>query len=144
MSNSVNRSLAREYAFILLFRNLFSSESDYTSLVSTQIEDCPVVNNAYTEFLYNGVSEKSDELNSIIREMSSRWKLERISKVALVVCRIAIYEMFFVSDVPVGVAISQAVALTKKYSDESSIAFVNGLLSGISRKYSDKFVEKKN
>lgn len=144
MSKSVNRSLAREYAFILLFRNLFSSDLNYTSLIDSPIDDCPIVGNEYTEYLYNGVIEKADELNSIIKEMSSRWKLERISKVALVVCRMAIFEMFYTNDVPVGVAISQAVSLTKKYSDESSISFVNGLLSAISKKYADKITEKKN
>lgn len=59
------------------------------------------------------------------------WKLDRISKVNLTILRLAVAEMMFVEDVPGSVAINEAVELTKKYSDEKSSSFVNGVLDKV-------------
>ena len=59
------------------------------------------------------------------------WKLDRVSKVNLTILRLAVGEMLFVDDVPGSVAINEAVELTKKYSDEKSTSFVNGVLDKV-------------
>ncbi len=64
------------------------------------------------------------------------WTLDRVGKVELAILRLGVYEMQFDADIPEGVAISEAVELAKKFGEENSGAFVNGVLA--------KFTEKKS
>ena len=61
------------------------------------------------------------------------WSLDRISKVAVAVMEVAMYECEHADDVPTAAAISEAVELTRKYEDEDVVSFVNGILGKFSR-----------
>ncbi|WP_195952518.1 transcription antitermination factor NusB, partial [Clostridium saudiense] len=72
-----------------------------------------------------------EDIDSRIVNALVNWKLDRVSKVNLTILRLAVGEMLFVDDVPGSVAINEAVELTKKYSDEKSTSFVNGVLDKV-------------
>ncbi len=75
------------------------------------------------------VVEKIDEIDAMINEHTTGWKTGRMNKVDLTILRLAVYEMKWDEDVPIGVAINEAVDLAKKYSGEDGPSFVNGVLA---------------
>jgi len=65
-----------------------------------------------------------------VENLKSDWTIERISKINVAILKVAIYEMLF-KEVPYKVAINEAIELAKKYGDESSATFINGLLASV-------------
>jgi len=63
------------------------------------------------------------------------WRLDRITYVDRNILRVGIYEMLFVPDVPPKVSIDEAIELGKKYGNEDSRAFINGVLDKVMREY---------
>jgi len=68
----------------------------------------------------------------MLNEHVTGWKTSRMNKVDLSILRLAVYEMKYDEDVPVGVAINEAVELAKKYSGDEGPAFINGVLARLS------------
>lgn len=69
------------------------------------------------------------QIDEIINAAVSGWKTDRMGKVELTIIRLALYEMKYDDDVPVSVAINEAVELTKKYGSDEAPSFVNGILA---------------
>ena len=69
------------------------------------------------------------ELDSMVNEHAVGWQTDRMGKVDLTIIRLAVYEMKFDEDIPVSVAINEAVELAKRYGTENSPAFINGVLA---------------
>ena len=88
---------------------------------------------AYLDKVVSGVANRAEDLNEVIQKFSIGWDVSRISKLARSIMQLAIYEIQFVSDVPTGVAISEAVRLAKKYDGDDAGAFVNGILRAFLR-----------
>lgn len=88
----------------------------------------------YIRNVINGIYEKREELDGFISQYSVGWNLSRISRLAKSIMRVAMYESLYVEDVPMGVAINEAVNLAKKYEDENTIPFINGILGSFSRR----------
>jgi transcription antitermination protein NusB len=80
-----------------------------------------------------GVGEHRADLDERIDAASDNWRVERMPVVDLIVLRMAAWELLHGGDVPVGVAIDEAVDLAKEYSTEDSGGFVNGILSRVVR-----------
>jgi len=87
----------------------------------------------YIREVTRGVAAHQAELDAYIEKYAVGWKLERISKTALAVLRVAIYEILFVGDVPAGAAINEAVELAKGYDEPETVAFINGVLGAFVR-----------
>ena len=89
----------------------------------------------YAENLVKGVTERRQEIDGYLESTSENWSIERMPYLDRAILRLAVYEMLFVDDVPVSVAIDEAVELAKAYGgeDESS-RFVNGVLGKIARR----------
>ncbi|HEY7724962.1 MAG TPA: transcription antitermination factor NusB [Anaeromyxobacteraceae bacterium] len=85
----------------------------------------------HAEALVRGVAAHRREIDAAIEAASVNWRLDRMAKVDRNVLRLAVHELMHRPDVPVKVAINEAVELGKKYGSESSGAFVNGLLDRI-------------
>lgn len=64
-----------------------------------------------------------------IDKVASGWKTDRMGRVDLTILRLAVYEMKYDESVPVSVAINEAVELAKKYGQDESPAFINGILA---------------
>ena len=127
----MNRYKQREQAFILIFESLFADNSP-EEIIEAYKENGEELGE-YSEELFSGVCEKTSELEEIISEFSTGWKLSRISKVNLSILKLAVYEIKYVDEVPDSVAINEAIVLAKKYSSKEDGAFINGVLGAFSR-----------
>lgn len=87
-----------------------------------------------------GVAEHAEELDGLISQYAIGWNLHRISHFTKAALRLAIFEILYVDDVPTGVAINECVELTRKYEDEETVAFVNGILGAFVRGRKEKEV----
>ena len=74
-----------------------------------------------------------EEIDALLNEKSAGWKTKRMSKVDLNILRLAVYEMKYDEDVPVKVAINEAVEISKSFGGDDSASFVNGILGKIAR-----------
>ncbi len=96
---------------------------------------------AYIDTVVTGVINRMDALNAIIQQYSISWDVSRISRLARTIMQLAIYEIQNVADVPVGVAVSEAVRLAKKYDGGDTGAFVNGILGAYVRSLNSEDVK---
>lgn len=92
----------------------------------------------YIEDCLYGIERERETLDGYIRRYAIGWDLHRISRVARAILQVAMYECLYVSDVPCGAAINEAVELTRKYEDEDVVSFVNGILGSFSREVLSK------
>lgn len=88
---------------------------------------------AYLDQVVAGVANRAEELNTEIQKYSIGWDVSRISRLTRAIMQLAIFEILYVEDVPVGVAVSEAVRLAKKYDGDDTGAFVNGILGSFAR-----------
>ena len=88
---------------------------------------------AYIRAVAEGCVEKRAELDEIIGRYAIGWAVSRISRLVKAILYVAIYEVKYVEDVPTGVAINEAVRLTRIYEDEDVVGFVNGILGAFAR-----------
>lgn len=135
----MKKSHIREAAFLLVFEKMFRTDSCAEIIESAKDADEYDFNEDACR-LFEGVSEKTAEIDEIIAGYSEKRAVSRIGKVSLAVLRLAIYECLYEDNVPVNVAISEAVQLTKKYAYDNDTQFVNGVLGAFSR--SGKIPEK--
>lgn len=130
----MKRQKSREKAMELLF-SMEISKNSYEETIENFIEDYEMdLNTIDVEYINNVVKIVSDNVEAIderVIQSLVNWKLDRVSKVNLTILRLAVGEMMFIEDVPGSVAINEAVELTKKYSDEKSCSFVNGVLDKV-------------
>ena len=89
----------------------------------------PGAQESYIRQLTALVAEHREQLDNIISSYSSSWKIHRISPMTKEILRCAICEILYVEDVPESVAINEAVELAKKFGQDNSPAFVNGVLA---------------
>ena len=129
----MTRKMAREEAFILIFEKVFSKES-IEEILQPAEEARDLVPDDYIKTVFGGVYDNLDELDGIISENAVGWKIERISKTALAILRLALYEMKYMEDIPVSVSINEAVEIAKKYATVEDSAFINGILSTVAKK----------
>ncbi|MED9904222.1 MAG: transcription antitermination factor NusB [Lachnospiraceae bacterium] len=129
----MGRRELREQIFLLLFRIEFNSLSDMPEQIQMFLEDDEVQRSAedaaYITGKYNRVMEKLSEIDEQLNKKAENWDVERMGKVELTVLRLALFEMQFDEDVPVSVAINEAVEIAKKFGQESAGAFVNAVLA---------------
>lgn len=130
----MDRSTIRELAFKLIYSLEIQKAQDFKEAIEIYLEANEInSSNAkkYIEDAVFGIQENIDEIDGKIEEnLKSDWKIERISKIDLSILRLAIYEIKY-KDVPFKVAINEAVELAKKYGEDSSKKFVNGVLASV-------------
>ncbi|MCI6692985.1 MULTISPECIES: transcription antitermination factor NusB [unclassified Clostridium] len=127
----MNRKRSREIAMELLF-GMTLSKNTLEETIETFLEDYEMKLNTidldYIKKVLLKVEENRENIDKKIEDSLTKWKLDRISKVNLSILRLAIGEMLYIEDVPEKVAINEAIEMTKKYSDEKSVSFINGVL----------------
>jgi transcription antitermination protein NusB len=87
----------------------------------------------FTRELVDGVLAEQAELDELIATHSSGWTLDRIAPVERNILRVALHELRSRSDVPVEVAIDEAVEAAKELCSAEAPAFVNGILGTVAR-----------
>ena len=135
----MNRRELREQIFMLLFRVEFNQKDDMPEQCTLFLEDGELVisnpdcmtekDAAYIRSKYEKIAEKLPEIDKLINETAIGWDTQRMGKVELTIIRLAVYEIRFDETVPTGVAINEAVELAKKFGQEGSSGFVNGILA---------------
>ena len=129
----MTRSEMREHVFKLIFRVPFHDKNELREQIDYYFDDLRDVNEKDYEYIKNKallVCELSDELDEKINSVSEGWPVDRIGKAELAIMRLAVYEMLYDDDIPVNVAINEAVELAKSYgSDDNAASFVNGVLA---------------
>lgn len=126
----MTRKQAREEAFILIFEKQFNSDS-LEDILECAVQVREIEPDSYIRSVFFGVYENLEELDGIISGNSVGWSIKRISKTALAVLRLAIYEIKYMEDIPVSVTINEAVELCKKYATKEDASFVNGILASV-------------
>ena len=86
---------------------------------------------AFADQLVEGCAQARDEIDAKIRSVSRHWRLERMSRVDRNIIRLAAYELMHLPDIPRRVTLNEAVELAKRFGNEESPAFVNGVLDRI-------------
>ena len=86
---------------------------------------------SFATSLVDGVREHRREIDDLIREAARNWELERMAAVDRNALRLGCYELLHGDDIPMKVAINEAIELAKRFSTEASGAFVNGILDRI-------------
>lgn len=130
----MKRSELREHIFKVLFGLEFNPQEEMAqqfSLYFDQVEDAEDKDRAYIQNKAAAVAEHLDEIDTVINTHATGWKTSRMNKVDLTILRLAVYEMKWDDDVPVSVAINEAVELAKQFGGEESPSFVNGVLAKI-------------
>ena len=117
----------REQVFKMLFRVEFHNVEDMPEQMNMfeEVEECSEKDKEYISNKFHNIVEKIDDIDAAINEVSEGWKTRRMGTLI----RLAVYEMKYEDDIPVKVAINEAVELAKQYGTDESPAFVNGVLA---------------
>jgi len=124
----MKRRTAREKAMQSLFQ-LEMNETDPELAIRAVLGTAK--SDSFLMSLVEGVSNNKDTLDAVIRQHLADWTLDRIATTEKVILRISVYEMNHLPDIPESVSINEAVELAKKYGNDKSGQFVNGVLSKI-------------
>lgn len=128
----MSRRELREQIFKLLFRVEFNAMEDMTEQERLFFEDECNADAKDTEYIsskYQNIADKLELIDSMLNEKAQNWDTARMGKVDLTILRLAVYEISYDEEVPTGVAINEAVELAKKYGQDASPSFVNGVLA---------------
>jgi N utilization substance protein B len=127
-----NRRLAREMAMQALFfiDNTPGDPEGALELFCRNFSP-PERVRAFFQELVGGVLGARAAIDAVIERFSQHWKLDRMSGVDRNLLRLAVYEMFWRTDIPAKVSINEAIDIGKKFGTEDSGAFINGILDGI-------------
>lgn len=128
----MTRRQMRENCFILLFERAFT---EYTAeeLFALAAECNEVTLNNTVKSYYTGISENLETIDSLIEAHLKNWNLARISKVALSLLRLAVYEICIIKEVEPAIAINEAIEIAKIYSTQEDATYINGVLGSIVR-----------
>ena len=136
--NWSDRRQNRCAAFRFLFQwemnqseNLREDLSEFISKLGQKVEFF-----SYAVELIDGVIEKKEILDSIIRDLVTNWDFSRVAKADLAILRLSLYEIIYRLDVPPVVAIDEALELGKEFSSENSGKFLNGVLDKARKQFS--------
>ncbi|NMA54644.1 MAG: transcription antitermination factor NusB [Firmicutes bacterium] len=131
----MSRRQGREAALKTLFQvGLGGAQPDF-ALEQLILEDGLTEDAArFARRLIDGVLAEQPEVDRILAQLSIDWSLKRMANIDRTLLRLAVYELLFCPDIPVSVAINEAVELAKLYSTQQSSRFVNGILSSVAKR----------
>ena len=128
----MNRRKSREIAMKLLFQMSINKEN-YEDVIENFKENTDVDLNeldmSYITKVLAGIHENGKEVDKNIEKHLVKWKLDRLSKMNLAILRISTYEILFEEEIPDRVSVNEGIELAKKYGEDSSPAFINGILA---------------
>lgn len=131
----MNRSEIREEAFKLMYSiEIQKDTNNLEEQIDLYLESNDITNKNAIEYIKDAVFgiNKNEEkiLYEIEKYLKSEWRIDRISKMDLIILKLAIYEIEY-KEIPFKVAINEAVELAKKYGEDASQKFVNGILANV-------------
>lgn len=130
---SEKRRKSREQSFIVLFEKSFNEEQSFDEIVEIAIESEVIEKDKFMNSILKSAEENLVDIDAEIEKNLKGWSKSRISKVSLALLRMAIAEMKYIDDVPVGVSINEAVEICKIYGSDEDKSFINGVLGSVAR-----------
>ena len=136
----MDHSLAREIAMKMLYAASLGGEESMSEVLeqSGQADTLSGKEKTFLENLVAGVRDRQEELDEIISQYAQGWALNRLAKVDLTILRMAVYEIKYMPEVPVGATINEAVELSKQFCEDKSSGFINGILGSVARAQTDE------
>ena len=132
----MQRKNARENAFILIFESVCKKDETAEEIFCKATEIRGMEYDDYVKNVFFGAYQQSDVILGAVEKNAKGWKIDRISPISMAIIKLACYEIMFCDDIPPRVSINEAIELSKKYDDEKSYAFVNGVLNALASEYS--------
>lgn len=130
----MKRSDMRESAFQLLYSMELNKEKDEVEQINFYLQNQEMQEENLKEYMKDivqGIREQEEKiLEKIMQNLKAEWSIKRVSKVNLILLKMAIYEMNY-KKIPYKIIINEVVELAKRYGDENSPSFVNGVLASI-------------
>lgn len=134
----MSKNIARSYEM----KRRVAREKALQALYQIDLSDIPVdeaIENVldgeeHNDFLHSLVVntvENLDEIDETIKRYLEKWSIDRLAKVDLNILRIGVYELLYNDEVPKNVAINEAIEVAKRFGDEKSSKFINGILSKV-------------
>ena len=132
MTRTQTRQLAFELLYSLEIQKISNSEEE--EQIALFLKEQEVEEEQAKKYIISTVQgiekNKTEIINYISKNLKEKWDISRISKINLTLLKLAIYEIIY-SKVPYKVVVNEVVELAKKYGDENSPAFINGILANI-------------
>ena len=132
MTRTETRQLAFELLYSLEIQKIDKEEYEEQIDIFLQEQNIeqPKVKKYITQTVYGILEHQEEILTLISQNLKEKWEISRISKVNLVLLKLAVYEMIYVK-LPYKVVVNEVVELAKKYGDDTSPSFINGILANI-------------
>ncbi|HLR20438.1 MAG TPA: transcription antitermination factor NusB [Tissierellaceae bacterium] len=128
----MGRKQAREGTMQLLFQ--METINDFSEEVLNTFLDNFTFDEMESKYINHSIYKIKENLNIIDRYIEQNlkgWSIDRLASVDLAVLRIAIYEILYRQDIPIEVSINEAIEIVKKFSNDDSFKFINGVLGGV-------------
>ena len=130
----MNRSAIREQAFKLIYSLDIQRNENLEEQIELYIENNMITEKRAKEYIresVKGVEENKEAILKLIeKNLKSDWKIDRISKIDIAILKLAIYELEY-TEIPFKAVINEAVEIAKKYGEDTSKNFINGILASI-------------
>lgn len=133
----MSRRKARDITFKYVYSTLYGESELQDTLESIitadseELKSLSLEEKEYFDKVSCGIKENIEEIDSVILSKLKNWTIARIFKIDLAILRLATYEIMYFDDMPPKVAVNEAVELAKKYGNDASSNFVNGVLREI-------------
>ena len=130
----MNRTAIRELTFQFIYSLEIQKQENLEEAIQLYLQSNDIQDKNANEYMQStvlGIQTNQEEiLQQIEKNLKADWKIERISKIDLAILKLAIYELKY-TDIPFKVVINEAVELAKKYGEDTSKNFVNGVLASV-------------
>lgn len=130
----MKRSAIRELAFRLIYSLEIQRPEELEEQITLYLECNDVEEDEAKEYIKDaifGIKENIQEIQKLIeKNLKADWKIDRISKIDLSLLKLAIYEIKY-KKIPYKVAINESLELAKKYGEDNSKNFINGILASV-------------
>lgn len=130
----MTRRESRKHLFLLLFQKDFYETQEYTDQIELYCQENSIGDGRDKEYIklrLASLISYLSEIDALIENHTKGWQLDRIAKAELAILRVAVFEAVFDEEIPVGVAVNEAVELSKEYGGDHAPSFVNGILGKI-------------
>lgn len=136
----MKRSVIRELAFKLIYSLEIQKANELEEQIDLFLE-CNELEDEqakdYIKDVVNGINKNENQINELIeKNLKADWKLDRLSKIDLSILKLAIYEIKY-KNIPYKVAINEGLEIAKKYGEDNSKNFINGILASIVKEIGD-------
>ena len=130
MTRQKQRKVAFQLIYSLNYQGVEQKEMVLKEFYAGREDSEPI---PYIDNTVHGICDKWNEINGIIEPALSNWAMERVSAVCMAILRLATYEIRFNDEIPVRVAVNEAIELAKEFGEDDASGFVHGVLSKIAK-----------